>query len=219
MGSQITIAAIDDHVLFLEGLRRAFRGINDITIVAEGFSADDASHIASTVRPDILLLDIDIPGGGIHAARQISATCPVVKIIMLTGSCEDDHVGAALNAGAKGYLLKGSTIHELQESIRAVYCGRPYVTQELASRLLVQNVGVAHAFGKGRDVASILSFREQQVAVRIAAGLTNKEIAEELGLSIRTVRNCLSIILHKCGVRNRLEIAIALDDHIDRSHH
>ena len=135
---------------------------------------------------------------------------------MLTGSCDDDHVGAALNAGAKGYLLKGSTIHEVQASIRAVYCGQPYVTQELASRLLVQHVGVAHAFCKGRDVVSILNSREQQVAVRISAGLTNKEIAEELALSIRTIRNCLSTILHKCGVRNRLEIAIALDDQIGR---
>lgn len=216
MGSAITIAAVDDHSLFLEGLRRAFRGISDITIVAEGATAEEASQIASAVRPNILLLDIDIPGGGIEAARHISANCPTVRVIMLTGSCDDDHVGAALAAGAKGYLLKGATINEVQASIRSVYSGQPYVTQELASRLLVQHVGVAHAFSKDRGAISILNSREQQVAVRISAGLTNKEIAEELALSIRTIRNCLSTILLKCGVRNRLEVAIALDDQIGR---
>jgi DNA-binding NarL/FixJ family response regulator len=217
MKSSIRIAAVDDHALFLEGLRRAFRGIGDIEIVAEGATAADASRITAETKPDILLLDIDIPGSGIVAAHKISSAFPMVKIIMLTGSCEDDHVGAALNAGARGYVLKGSTISEVQDSIRAVHSGRPYVTQELASRLLVQHAGIPHTFG--RDADSILDHREQQVAVRVSAGLTYREIAEELGLSTSTVRDCLSTILHKCGVPTRIEEAAVLENHIEKSWH
>jgi DNA-binding NarL/FixJ family response regulator len=166
-----------------------------------------------------MLLDVHIPGDGIAAARIIASNTPNVKIIMLTGSCDDDHVSAALNAGAHGYLLKGATVREVQDSVRAVHSGRPYVTQELASRLLVQNVGLAYAFGKNNGVLSKLTFREQQVAIRVTAGHTNKKIAEELDLPIRTIRECLSTILQKCGVSSRIEAAITLDNRFDKFRH
>jgi RNA polymerase sigma factor (sigma-70 family) len=214
MSEPIRVAAVDDHSLFLQGLRRALSQAPDIVVLGDGANADDACRIAMENEPDVLLLDLNIPGTGIAAARTITAQAPHVKIIVVTGSSEDDDVTEALSVGAKGYLLKGAGAAEVLDAIRAVHTGRPYVTQELASRLIVQTIG-KQANSATRDVSSKLNDRERQIIRHATEGLTNKEIAQRLGLPVRTVRNYMSSILRKCGVRNRLEAVLALEPSIE----
>lgn len=202
MSQEIRIAAIDDHPIFLEGLCRAIRTLPHLKIVEQGATASDARRIAGDVRPDVMLLDIGIPGGGIPAARAISTHVPSVKIIMLTGSESDEHVEAALLAGAKGYLLKGAKISEVAEAVACVHSGRPYVTGEIASRLLVSRLSAQGAMTASQ--VEKLNYREKQVLECASRGLTNRDIASELGLQVRTIKNYMSRILQKLQARNRV---------------
>jgi DNA-binding NarL/FixJ family response regulator len=211
MGDVIRIAAVDDHSLYLQGLRRAFSQASDMELVAEGATAEEACKIAVDAKPDVLLLDLNIPGNGIAAARTIASLAPRVKIVMLTGYSDDDQVGTALEAGIKGYVLKGAGAREIQESVRAVHRDQPYIAQDLASRLLVRNGGIPRASERYKSDFCKLTCREDQVIKHAAAGLTNKEIAQKLDLPVRTVRNCMSTILHKCGARTRLEAVLAFE--------
>jgi DNA-binding NarL/FixJ family response regulator len=127
MGVAIRIAAIDDHPFFLDGVRRALSRAVDLDLIAQGGSATEARQIADERHPDIMLLDIDIPGGGIEAARAIMGSRAPVKIIMLTASNHEEHVAAAIAAGAQGYLLKGTDAAELLKAIRLVHAGCFYV--------------------------------------------------------------------------------------------
>jgi two-component system, NarL family, nitrate/nitrite response regulator NarL len=126
-GAAIRVAAIDDHPFFLDGVRRALSRAIDLDLIAQGASAMDACRIATERQPDVMLLDIDIPGGGIEAARVIMTDCAPIKIIMLTASNHEEHVAAAIAAGAQGYLLKGTDAAELLNAIRQVHAGCFYV--------------------------------------------------------------------------------------------
>ena len=208
MDEQIKIAAVDDHPMFLDGLRRALRRAPDLSFVAEGYSAADACRIAEEVKPDVLLLDIGIPGGGLAAARAIKSTVPSVHIVMLTASDADEAVAEALSAGAKGYLLKGAGATEVIEAIRSVRSEVPYISIELASRMLVQKVVAERSQRQKWHTRVKLSEREQNILDFASQGMTNKEIADKLGLSVRTVKRQMSTILQKLQVRSRLEAAI-----------
>lgn len=205
---QIRIAAIDDHPLFLEGLQRALRAAPHIELVAQGHSAADARRIAKKVRPDVMLLDIGIPGDGISAARQIMQDDPSAKIVMLTGSDDDDRVSGALAAGARGYLLKGAGVNEVVEALQCVIAGQPYVTQQVASRLLLQKLGLKTSSAK--EHLELLNNRELQVLECAAQGMTNRDIAVKLSLTVRTVKNYMSRILQKMEARNRFAAIAAL---------
>lgn len=202
MSENIRIAAIDDHPMFIEGLRRGLRSRPELTFVGIGYSAADARRIAETDEPDILLLDIGIPGGGLAAARHVASQCPKVKVVMLTGSENDDHVAAALAAGAKGFVVKGAGAEEVADAVTSVYRGVPYVSQAIASRLLVQKIGATPALRAG--MLERLNFRERQVLECAARGHTNRDIAMELNLQVRTVKNYMSRILQKLQARNRV---------------
>ncbi len=217
MDERIRVSAIDDHPMFLEGLRRAVRQTPDVELVAEGCTADDACRIAETVKPDVMLLDIGIPGDGLKALRRILSMASPVTVIMLTASDSDEHVAEALAAGAKGYLVKGAGASEVIEAIRSVRSNIPYISTSVASRLLIQKVAAERAQQGGGPAASpsgylprsLLSQREQQIVDYASQGLTNKEIADKLGLSVRTVKREMSIILQKLQVRSRLAAAVA----------
>jgi DNA-binding NarL/FixJ family response regulator len=134
----IEIAAVDDHSPFLQRLQHAVSQASDMTMLATGSTAKDACRIAAEDAPDVLLLDHNIPGGGITAARKIARTYSQVKIIMVSGQGNDAQITSALASGAIGYLLKNANATELHDAIRAVHAGRPYITEELASRLVVR---------------------------------------------------------------------------------
>lgn len=207
MSEPLQVAIVDDHPLFREGVAHTLGAQPDIEIVAQGESAADALRIAGERLPDIMLLDVSMPGGGVSAVQQIAAAYPVIKVVMLTVSEEEDDVTAALRAGARAYVLKGVAARELARIIRAVATGEVYVTPSLASSLLFELTG-----GRGgtqpASPLEVLTERERQILERVAAGDSNKEIGAQLHVSEKTVKHHMTNILQKLQVRNRVEAAL-----------
>lgn len=205
MDDAVHVAVVDDHPLFREGVAHSLRTQPGIAVVAEGATADDALAIAADL-PDVMLLDVSMPGGGIAALGRITAAYPVVKVIMLTVSEDEEDVTAALRSGARGYVLKGVAARELVSIVRSVAAGEVYVTPSLATSLLVELTATA-----GKSAASPLADlteRERQILELVAGGDSNKEIAADLGLSEKTVKHHMTNILQKLQVRNRVEAAL-----------
>jgi DNA-binding NarL/FixJ family response regulator len=206
MADRLRIAIIDDHPLFREGVVHTLRSARVLDIVGEGATADDAVRIAKQELPDILLLDVSMPGGGIEAARSIARVCPIVKMIMLTVSESEDDVAQALEAGAKGYVLKGTSGSELLKTMFAISRGESYVSPGLAARLLTHHV--VRQEPAQPPALPELTEREAQILAQVAKGLTNKEIARALSLSEKTVKHHMTNVMQKLQVRNRVEAAI-----------
>ena len=207
MPNSIRIVLADDHPLFRDGVGRILGSVPDFEVIGEGATADEAVSVVSNLLPDIVLLDISMPGGGIQAAERISTACPVVKILMLTVSENENDVMAALEAGACGYVLKGIGGDELTDVIRSVYEGESYVTPSLAGRLLMK-LKKKHGAPPATAPFPELSAREEQILKAVAQGLSNKEIALKLTLSEKTIKHYMTNILQKLQVRNRVEAAI-----------
>jgi DNA-binding NarL/FixJ family response regulator len=174
MAEPIHLVIIDDHPLFREGVANTLRADPDIELVGEGQTADDAVQLAGDLLPDLILLDITIPGGGLRAAQLIAAAYPVIKIVMLTASEDEDDVLAALKAGARGYILKGVSARELIRIIRAVAAGEGYVPPSLAASLLAEMTGSALVGHSVTNPLDELSERERQILEGVAGGLSNK---------------------------------------------
>ncbi len=200
----VRVAVVDDHPVFREGAAFCLERAGGFEVVAHGGSADDATRIARDHRPDLILLDINMPGNGIEAARKISQEHPGVKCVILTGSESEEHVAAALEAGARGYIVKGVGVADLVRTIRAVHCGESYVSPGLAARLLTQ-MQKKRANGKADDVQVELTLREEEILGHVSNGLTNKEIANRLHISEKTVKHYMTNIMQKLQVRNRVE--------------
>ncbi|EJL50661.1 response regulator containing a CheY-like receiver domain and an HTH DNA-binding domain [Rhizobium sp. CF122] len=212
MTTAIRVAVIDDHPLFREGVTRSLSEIDGFQIVAEGSTKDDAINVAENLQPDVLLMDISMPGGGLNAIAPILETVPLQKIVMLTVSESSDDVTAALNSGAKGYVLKGVGSRALAEIIRSVAAGESYVAPALSARLLSSRSSPAPR----RSSAIVgLTPREQQVLQLVASGLSNKHVARKLDLHEKTIKHHMTQIMAKLGVANRTEAAMALRDAID----
>jgi len=211
MTEKIRVVLVNDHPMFREGVAMTLADEPDFEIVGQGVSAGDAVRLVKDLLSDIVLLDISMPGGGIEAARQIAVACPVVKMVMLTVSEHDDDVVAALQAGARGYILKGVGGEDLIDIVRAVNRGESYVSPDLAARLLVEMRN-----GDGRnarhDPLTGLTAREEQILKLVSHGLSNKEIGRELGLREKTVKHYMTNILQKLQVRNRVEAALLARD-------
>jgi DNA-binding NarL/FixJ family response regulator len=206
MSERLRVAIIDDHPLFREGVVHTLRGTKSLEIVGEGGSAEDALRIAREKLPDIVLLDVRMPGGGVEAARSIARACPVVKMIMLTVSESEQDVAQALEAGAKGYVLKGTSGSDLIKTMFAVSRGESYVTPGLAARLLTHAKKQQEAT-RAPELPE-LTERETQILAQVARGFTNKEIARALTLSEKTVKHHMTNVMQKLRVRNRVEAAM-----------
>lgn len=200
------IVLIDDHPLFREGVAYTLAAQPDMTVVAQGENGDEALRLVAEHAPDVLLLDLNIPGGGgIAAARAIAAAHPATRIVMLTASVDEDDLAAAMRAGARGYILKGVAARELVGIVRAVFGGQGYVAPSLAASLLA---GSSASAAPPPDPLASLTERERQILDGVAEGLSNKEIAARLYLSVKTVKHYMTIIMEKLGVRNRTEAAL-----------
>ncbi len=207
MSETIRIAIIDDHPMMREGVTHIFNNEADFEVVGEGGNARDAIRIAQDVLPDIMLLDISMPGNGISAAEAISTTCPVVKLVMLTVSEDEKNVSVALKAGARGYILKGVSGPELVRSVRAVHLGESYVSPGLAARLLGELKPAATRLDTA-DPRPNLTIREEQILALLSDGSSNKEIGLKLDLSEKTIKHYMTNIFQKLQVRNRVEAAL-----------
>lgn len=208
MHNVIQIAVIDDHPLFREGVAATLAASPDIEVIGQGASAEEAIRIARDLLPDVLLLDISMEGGGIAAAQRIAAAYPIVKIVMLTASEREEDVLGSLKAGARGYILKGVTARELVRAVENVHAGESYVTPKLAASLLLEMREPNEADAKEPEPLDELTDRETQILERLSAGMTNKEIALDLGLREKTVKHYMTNILQKLQVRNRVEAAL-----------
>jgi two-component system, NarL family, nitrate/nitrite response regulator NarL len=210
--NSIRVAIVDDHPLFRVGLASSLRRSPEIDVVGIGATADEAVEIACRDNIDVLLLDLEIPGSGIEAARRLSKQKPGLRILILTGSSSEDNVAKALAAGAAGYVLKGETGREIINAIQMIHRGQPYVTPELASRILTERDRQESQYSPNARAAwrrSELSARERQILDLAAQGLKNKEIADAVEISPATVKYHMTQIVRKWGVRNRVE-AIAV---------
>jgi DNA-binding NarL/FixJ family response regulator len=204
MPKKIRIVIIDDHPLLRNGVASTLAAESAFKVVGQGGSLDQALQLSAEHLPDVILLDLNIEGGGINTARLLSSTYPDVKIIVLTVSMDEDDVLAALNAGVHGYVLKGVSGSELIRIIRQVCGGETYITPALATVLLLdtrQNVRAQAQF-------AALSPREHEILKCLAIGQANKQIAATLGLSEKTIKHYVTGIFSKLNVRNRLEAAL-----------
>lgn len=208
MSDKIQVVLVDDHPLFRQGVASILGAEPDIEVIGQGATADDAVRLARDLLPDIIMLDIDMPEHGLNAARIIANECPVVKIIILTVSEEDDHLVAALKAGARAYVLKGVTAPELVGILRAVWAGQSYVPPILAASLILEMSEAASREPLPASPLDELTERERQILEQLAAGLSNKEIGQQLHLTEKTVRHYMTNILQKLQVRNRVEAAL-----------
>jgi two-component system nitrate/nitrite response regulator NarL len=205
MHERIRVAVVDDHPLFRDGVVLTLRSAPDIDIVAEGATARDAVQIGKRHAPDIMLLDVTMQGGGIDAAAELRQDCANVKVVMLTNSEDAAHVSAALQCGARGYVLKGCSGTELLRIVRAIQNSESYITPALATRLLAQPKEPV-------ITAPDLSLRENQVLQLLSQGLMNKEIASKLRLTEKTVKHYMTILMQKLQVRNRVEAVLVARD-------
>lgn len=205
---RIHVVLVDDHPLFREGVAHTLEAAPDLEVVGQGASAAEALELAKNLAPDLLLLDIGIPGNGLAAARAIAAACPVTKIVMLTVSEAEDDLLMALKAGARGYVLKGVPARELIRILQAVHAGEVYVPPALAAGLLLDMAGPADEPRLPVGPLDELTERERQILELVAAGCSNKEIAQRLRLAENTVKHHMSAVLQKLQVRNRVGAAL-----------
>jgi len=205
MSKLFRVAIIDRHPLFREGVITMLTSVEGIEVVGQGTTAADALRVARELTPEVMLLDVDLPGGGIKAANGIADACPNVRIIMLTASEDEKDVTAALQAGARGYILKGSSGHEVVEAVRAIGKGGSYVAPSLAARLLINSNRI-----KAVDHHNPFDFtpREEEVFALVSQGLSNKEVARKLNCIDRTVKHHMTNIMQKLNVRNRVEAVV-----------
>jgi two-component system, NarL family, nitrate/nitrite response regulator NarL len=210
MVQKIKLAVVDDHPVVRRGVCDTFRDEPDFEVVAEGANALDAVTIAEHVRPDLMLLDVSMPGGGVEAMHKIREFRPDLRVAMLSVREDLATVRAALQAGARGYISKGIDGNELVDSVRKMMAGACFVSPELAARLLVlEPASVEPATGNPQTPRRAnLTEREDQIFRLLGEGLNNQEISQRLGLSENTVKHYITPLLHKLGVRNRTEAAL-----------
>ena len=208
------VIVIDDHPLFLEGVIQTLEAEADISVVGKGNNATDALSLAMDNLPDVILLDVSMPGGGISAAKSIALACPVVRIGMLTVSESDDDVIQSLQAGAHGYILKGIGGGALVDVVRALHAGDLYVSPNLAAQLLTDSKKTVQSnLRENNNTSDELTPREEQILEGIAQGLSNREIGDKLNIAEKTVKNYVTNVLQKLHVRNRVEAAMLAHHH------
>jgi two-component system, NarL family, nitrate/nitrite response regulator NarL len=199
----IRVVVADDHPLFREGVITSLRSAPDLNVIGQADNADEAVRLVRDELPNVVLLDVTMPGGGIAAAGKIAAACPATRIVMLTVSEDEDDLLAAMKAGASGYVLKGVAASELARVVRTVSVGEVYVAPSLA-------FGLLRELTKPRvsDPLAELTSRERQVLELVASGRSNQEIGMTLGLSEKTIKHYMTNILTKLQVRSRVEAAL-----------
>lgn len=208
MSDKLTIAVVDDHPLMRAGIEYSVKNEPGFDVIATGSTADDAIRISDTLSPSVMLLDIDMPGGGLMAAKEIARRNPQIKILFLTVSERQEDVAAALEAGARGYILKGISGADLVRTINSVIHGETYITPEFAARLLASPFKSAKSEAQKGHAPDDLTAREEQILTEVSRGLTNKEIGRKLELSEKTIKHYMSGVLQKLSARNRIEAVL-----------
>src|SRR5919202_3370997 len=208
MEDAVRVLIADDHPLFREGMRGRLDRVADVAVVGEAESGDEAVELARKLKPDVILMDIKMPGlNGIEATREILRANPHVGVLVLTMFEDDDSVFAAMRAGAKGYLLKDSGGEGVVHAIRAVASGEAVFGPGVAERI-IGFFSVSRSSAPQRAFPE-LTEREEEVLSLVAQGKSNQEIARQLFVSLKTVRNHVSNILVKLQVAARAQAVLS----------
>lgn len=205
MSDLISIIVVDDHPLFREGVVMSLLESGQFDVVAQAGSKDEAVRAAEEHLPDLMLVDVSMPGGGIETAAELAERVPVVKVVMLTVSEQAKDVQAALNAHAKGYVLKGVASVDLVKILTGINNGDSYISPNLAANLLMRS-------DESNDEETVDDFdlndREKQILEKLSVGMSNRDIAVDISLSEKTVKHYMTNIMNKLHVSNRVQAAL-----------
>jgi DNA-binding NarL/FixJ family response regulator len=207
MTESIGVLVVDDHVLFRDGIRTLLLGNEQMHLAGEADTGEQAIAQAEALQPDIVLMDIQLPGmNGIEAARQIVRASPHIAILMLTMFNDDQLVFSAMSAGARGYVLKGAAHDELLRAITAVANGEAIFSPGIATRMMSFFARMEDS--NTRSIFPQLSEREHEILARIAHGESNADISRALNVSLKTIQNHVSNILNKLQVVDRAQAIV-----------
>jgi two-component system, NarL family, nitrate/nitrite response regulator NarL len=205
--NSISLAVVDSHPITIEGLAQLFAAQGACHIVAKGSTSQDALAIAEQIKPALMVLDLAAPGSSLGTISEIASKYPNIKIIAFTAASGIDYAVSALEAGARGYVPKSCGLDEIFSAAKAVAAGDIYISQNFASGVItaLKNASVR----KIAMQALKLSNREDQIIQLLLVGKTNKEIASRLGITEKTVKHYMTVLMQKLSVRNRVEVVIA----------
>ena len=204
----VRVIVVDDHDLFRTGLKNLLeeQGVN---VVGEAPNGQTAIRLASDLAPDVVVMDLNMPGlTGVETTRQLAGVAPLSRVVVLTISADDEDVMDAVMAGACGYLLKDSSIQELIAGIRAAAAGESLISPQIAAKVLQRLRAQSTSEDAAATIRAELSDREIEVLKLIANGKDNAQIARELFISPKTVKNHISNILMKLQIDNRIQAAV-----------
>ena len=202
------VLVVDDHALFRKGVASLINPLDDMEVVGEAGDGQTALEKAKELMPDLILMDIQMPGwDGLETTRRIKAEMPYVKIVMLTISGDDRHLFEAIKSGAQGYLLKGIEPEELIKLLRGICRGEAPISNLSAAKILEEFSRMAEREIWIPGPKEILTPREREVLKLVAEGATNSEIATQLFIAVNTVKNHLSNILAKLHMQSRVQAA------------
>ena len=205
------ILIADDHPLFRKGMRTLLTATAETEVIGEATTGQEVIELAATLQPDVILMDLQMPGvNGIEATRQILQTSPHIRILVITLFEDDASVFSALRAGARGYVLKDTKEEEMVRAIRAVGSGEAIFSPSIATRLMDFFAAPRPAVPK--EIFPTLTEREREILQLIARGSTNHDIARQLALSVKTVNNYVSNIFSKLQVADRAQAIIRARD-------
>ena len=206
----IRVMIVDDHALFRRGLQMVLEQEQDIEVVGEAGDGGDALAMAQEAMPDVVLMDVRMPGrGGIDATEKIKEAMPHVKILMLTVSDEEADLFDALKAGASGYLLKDTSIEEVADAVRKVSRDESLISPSMANKLVSEFTSMVKRADEKQSVPQPrLTDREMEVLKLVAKGRNNRDIAKELFISENTVKNHIRNILEKLHLHSRMEAVV-----------
>jgi DNA-binding NarL/FixJ family response regulator len=207
-GARLRVLVVDDHDLFRTGLRNLLEA-EGIDVVGDAADGGEAVRLVHEMQPDVVVMDLHMPGmDGVEATRQIAHGAPLTRVLTLTISADDEDVLNAILAGACGYILKDASLPELLRGIHAAARGESLVSPPIAAKVLQRVRATATSIQDAEAIRAELSERELQVLKLIANGKDNADIAAELHISPKTVKNHISNILMKLQIENRIQAAV-----------
>jgi two-component system nitrate/nitrite response regulator NarL len=210
MANPIRLLLADDHTLFRQLLRGALADQPRFAIVGEAKDSAEAIRQAHSLKPDIILMDLHMPGaGGVEATRELRTALPEVQVVVVTASEDEDDLIAALRAGARGYFLKSASLEQLIQSLETIATGQAALTPEVTSKLLSHLSKDEPSTSGSRPGAAVAALNERELEILrlVAEGASNRLIANQLFLSENTVRTYLAHVLEKLGLENRVQAA------------